>query len=565
MLDLIKEHARPLSMKNRIASKSSSMEESLLEKGREAFRKRAWGAAFSQLSEADRQTPLAPEYLSELSQAALLIGKDAEGVSLLARAHQAFMDCGAIQPAARCAFWLGFISLLNGEVAKGSGWLSRAGRLLADQPDCCEKGYLLVAEAYGLFRAGDAAGAQARFEQAGACGLRFKDRDLATLALQGHGRALIRQGEIARGLTLLDEAMIAVTADEVSALNAGGVYCSVLDACGEIFDLKRAREWTEALEQWCASQPDLVPYRGHCLVRRAELLQLHGDWPDALVEAQRASEWLSHPVPKPSLGSALYQVGEILRLRGRFAEAEEAYRGASERLSNLGPGCALLRLAQGQVEMANALIRRLQEEVHEPGPRARVLHACVEIALASRDISAAQSASKELEEIASRYDIPFLRAMSCHTSGAVLLALGQSRDALTALRRAWTIWGELCVPYEAARVRVLMGRACQELGDEQSALVEFTAAREMFLQLGAVNDLAFVDSRLPARKTTGPLSTRELEVLRLVASGMTNREIGQKLFISEKTVARHLSNIFTKLDLNSRTAATAYAYDHSLV
>jgi ATP/maltotriose-dependent transcriptional regulator MalT len=377
----------------------------------------------------------------------------------------------------------------------------------------------------------------------------------------------MRQGQIPRGLALLDEAMVAVTADEVSALNAGGVYCSVLDACGEIFDLRRAKEWTEALEQWCTSQPDLVPYRGHCLVRRAELLQLHGAWPDALQEAQRASEWLSRPVPKPSLGTAFYQVGELLRLQGRFAEAEEAYRSASEWQPSLGPGFARLRLAQGQIDTANALSRRLKEEVQEPVPRARVLQACVEIALASSDVASAQSASNELADIASRHDIPFLRAVSGHTSGDVLLALGQASDAQVALRQAWTIWSELGVPYEAARVRVLIGRAYLELGDKQSALIEFTAARHSFHQLGAVNDLAFVDSFLPrpAHQDTGPLSARELQVLRLVASGLTNREIGQKLFISEKTVARHLSNIFTKLDLNSRTAATAYAYDHSLL
>ena len=533
--------------------------------GRESFRKRAWGAAFSQLSAADGEAPLAPEYLAELAQAALLIGKQVEGTTFLSRAHQAFLDHGAIQPAARCAFWLGFTSLVNGEAAKAGGWLSRAGRLLEDQPDCCEKGFLLLAEGYRLFHNGDTTAAREKFELACACGLRFKDRDLATLALQGHGRALIREGQISRGLTLLDEAMVAVTADEVSPLNAGGVYCSVLDACGEIFDLRRAMEWTEALEQWCASQPDLVPYRGHCLVRRAELLQLHGAWPDALQEAQRASEWLSQPVPKPSLGAALYQVGEVLRLRGRFAEAEEAYRRAGEWQPSLGPGFAQLRLAQGQVEIANALIRRLHEEVHQPGPRAKVLHASVEIALASGDVASAESASKELEEIASRCDIPFLRAVSCHTLGAVLVGRGQAREALVALRRAWTMWNELGVPYEAARVRVLIGRACQELSDQQSALVELETARKTFEQLGAINDLALLDSFLPPRQANGLLSARELQVLRLVASGMTNRGIGKKLFISEKTVARHVSNIFTKLDLSSRSAATAYAYDHSLV
>ena len=554
-------------MNSRAAAKSSSTRAQALEQGRESFRNQVWGAAFSQLLAADREAPLEAGDLVLVAQAALLTGREAEGTDLLSRAHQAFSSRGQAQPAARCAFWLGFTLLLRGEFAQAGGWLSRANRMLDGRPDCVENGYLLLPTGYRLVHSGDAVTAQAIFAQAAAFGERFDDKDLVTLGLQGQGRALIRQGEIARGVALLDEAMIAVTAGECSPLNAGGVYCSVLEACGEIFDLQRAQEWTTALEKWCASQPDLVPYRGHCLVRRAELLQLHGAWEDALEWARRAAEWLSSPTPKQGVGSAFYQVGEIQRLRGKFADSEEAYRQASQWSRSTGPGLAQLQLAQGRVEAAYAAIRRMAEEVHEPAPRTRVLEAYVEIALAAKDVAAARNAAEELAKIAARLDVPFLRALSLRNSGAVLLAEGNPREALAELRQSCNLWCELEVPYEAARVRLLMALANRTLGDEEDALQELTAARQTFQRLGARVDLLRVEVLLSecSGKAAGPLTERELQVLKLVAAGMSNRGIAGKLKISEKTVARHMSNIFTKLDLSSRTGAAAYAYEHNLV
>lgn len=544
-----------------------STQEHTLEQGRESFRNKAWGDAYFQLLAADKQSPLEPEHLLELAQAALLIGKEAEGTDLLARTHQAFLSRGDKQPAARTAFWLGFRSLLNGETAKAGGWLGRARRLLDECPDCVENGYLLLSTGYSSFHAGELSAALSAFGQATEIGQRFADTDLVTLGLQGQGRSLIRRGEIAKGLALLDEAMIAVTADEVSALNAGGVYCSVIDACGEIFDLRRAQEWTQALERWCASQPDLVPYRGHCLVRRAELLQLRGQWAEALLQAQAAREFLSRPAPKPSGATADYQVGEIHRLRGNFAEAEAAYHQASQWRSCPGPGLALLRLAQGQIDAANAAIRRLAAEDRDTGVRATILDAYVEIALVANDVTSARAASNELAEIAAQHEIPFLRALSYRAKGAVLLAEGDVTQALADLRESWNLWCDLHAPYEAARVRTLIALACKKLGDEENARLEFSGARQTFEELGATVDLSKLDVLLrgsPAN-VVSPLTERELQVLKLIASGLTNRAIAEKLYISEKTVARHVSNIFTKLNLYSRTAAAAYAYDHNLV
>lgn len=554
-------------MNQRSALRNSTNRAQALDQGRESLRKQAWASAFSQLSAVDREQPLEPLDLVDLAQAANLIGKESEGAEILARAHQGFLSRGEIQPAARCAFWLGFMALINGEQAQAGGWLSRAGRLLEGQPDCVEKGYLFLPTGFRSVHEGDGATAYQAFIQAGEIGERFGDIDLVTLARQGQGRALIRQGETARGVSLLDEAMIAVTAGEVSPLTAGGVYCSVIDACSEIFDLRRAQEWTSALEQWCSSQPDLVPYRGQCLIHRAEILQVHGAWTDAFDQARQACEQLSQPPPRPSAGAAFYRLGELHRLRGEFVEAEDQYRQAGRWQRAPQTGLALLRFAQGQLEAANAAIRRVAEEVTEPGSRARVLDVYVEIVLAARDLPAARNAANELAQIAERSGAPFLRALSSRATGAVLLAEGDARGALPELRQSWTRWCELRASYEAARTRVLIALTCRQLGDDDAANLELAAALEVFQQLGAAPDLARVEALRQRKsfKTATSLTDREIQVLKLVASGRTNRAIAVKLGISEKTVARHLSNIFNKLDLSSRAAATAYAYQHKLV
>ncbi len=547
--------------------KNSITKARALERGRELLRKQAWSNAFTQLTAADRETPLESMDLVALGQAAYLIGRETEGAEFLARAHQGFLGRGETQPAARCAFWLGFTLLISGERAQASGWLSRADRLLEDCPDCAEKGYLHLPVGYSSVHGGDAVTAYKAFAQAAKIGERFGDTDLVTLARQGQGRALIRQGEIARGVSLLDEAMVAVMAGEVSPLTAGGVYCSVIDACSEIFDMRRAQEWTSALDRWCASQPDIVSYRGQCLVHRAEILQLHGAWPEAIEEVQQACERFSHPTPKPAAGAAFYRLAELHRLRGEFAEAEEAYRQASRWLQTPQPGLARLRFAQGQLDAAKAAICRVVEEVQEPRNRARVLDAYVEILLATKDIIPARTAADELAEIAHCYNAPLLHATAAYADGAVLLAEGDNKGALVALRKSYILWCELEAPYEAARVRTLIAIACRELGDSEAADHELEAAYEVFQHMKARPDLARVQTLLRKAESVSstPLTEREIQVLKLVASGKTNRAIANKLNISEKTVARHLSNIFNKLDLSSRAAATAYAYQQELV
>lgn len=539
-----------------------------LGRGRESYAKRAWTEAYESLSRADRAAPLGAKDLELLATSAYMLGRDDEYLSALERAHHAYLDAGEALRAVRCAFWVGVNLAFRGEMGRASGWLGRAQRLLERQErDCVEQGYLLLPLMFEHEATGDYEAAAATAAEAAGIGERFGDRDLFALAVQSQGILLVKQGRVEEGLRLLDEAMVAVTTRELSPIVSGLVYCGVIMGCQEAYELRRAREWTAALTRWCEQQPDMVAFTGRCLVHRAEIMEVHGAWQDALEEARRARQRCEQVKSKAAAAQAFYLQGEVHRLRGEFAAAEEAYREASRCGCEPQPGLALLRLAQGNGDAAAAAIRRVLGETTEPLKRARVLPAYVEIMLAVGDVEEARGACRELQEISARYESVMLGAMSAHARGAVDLSEGDARAALLALRHAWQVWQELEAPYEAARVRVLIGRACRELGDKDAAEMELDAARCIFQQLGAAPELSRVEKicRTAAPKAAGGLTAREVQVLQLVAAGKTNQAIAAELFISEKTVARHVSNIFAKLGLPTRAAATAYAYQHGLV
>jgi ATP/maltotriose-dependent transcriptional regulator MalT len=535
--------------------------------GHDAFERQAWADAYARFSVADRNAALAPSDRERLATAAYLLGRDAESSDAWARAHHDHLSLGDRRRAVRCAFWLAHGLLNRGELARGGGWVARARRLLEDlPPDCAERGYLQLPAAFQCVDERDYARAQDLFGQAAETGQRLAEPDLVALARHGKGRCLIRMGRCEEGLGLLDEAMVAVEAGELSPIVVGDVYCSVIAGCLEAFDLRRAREWTTQMNRWCESQADLVAYSGQCLVRRAQILELHGAWSEAGHAAQQACERCLQGPDQAASGAAWYQRGELHRLRGEFAEAEEAYRQASRRGRVPHPGFALLRLAQGQAAAAATAIRQAVDEAREGPTRARLLPAHVEIMLAVGDLTAARIASDELAALSSEQDAPLLRAAADEARGAVLLSEGDPQAALLALRQAWVSWQEIEAPYPAARVRVLISGAHRRLGDRDAAEMELDAARWVFLELGATVDLDRVEAlSRGAAGEAGGLSRRERQVLRLIATGKTNRAIAEELFISERTVERHVSNIFVKLDLPSRAAATAYAYQHQLV
>jgi DNA-binding NarL/FixJ family response regulator len=537
--------------------------------GRDAYARRAWEDAHASLRRADRDSPLEADDLSLLATAAYMLGRDDDYLDALERAHRVQLEAGRLPPAVRCAFWIGLNRLLRGETSRATGWFARAQRLLdREEGDRVEGGYLLIPALLEAVAAGDWEAACATAAAAAEVAERFGDADLLALAGHEQGHALVRRGRVEDGLRLLDEAMVAATAGELSPIVTGLVYCSVIAYCRDLYELRRAREWTDALTQWCEQQPDMVAHSGVCLVHRAEILELQGDWGDALEEARRASERCARgTVNRAAEGQAIYLQGDVRRLRGELGAAEEAYREASRYGSEPQPGLALLRLAQGNHEAAAAAMRRALGETSDPLRRARLLSAQVEILVAAGDDRRARGACRELGEISARHRGAVLEAMAAGAEGAVTLAGGDAGAALATLRHARQLWQELAAPYEEARVRVLAGLACRELGDEDAAALELEAARGVFARLGAAPDLARVDSLSapPAPADAHGLTPRELEVLRFVAAGETNRAIAARLVLSERTVDRHVSNILMKLGVPSRAAATAYAYEHELV
>jgi DNA-binding CsgD family transcriptional regulator len=534
-----------------------------LARARDAYAGRSWLAAFEAFSRADAENSLDAPDLQLLATCAYMLGREEEWVAAHERAHRAYLDAGEIEQAARAAFWIGLSFALKGEIGPASGWFGRAQRLLDGRhADSVERGFLLIPQAIGMLDAGEFAASESAAAEALVLADRFGSRDLFAIAVLTQGQALAFGGRVSEGLALLDEAMVAVTTEDLSPVVAGIVYCGVILSCQEVFEVRRAREWTTALDRWCRQQPDLVAFTGRCLVHRAEVLQMGGSWSEALEEARRACRRFAE-TQSPVAGVALYREAELHRLRGEFDEAEEDYRAASAAGWEPQPGLAQLRLAQGQGQAALVAIRRADAELREPLKRATLLPAHVEIALAAGEIEAARSACHELSKVATGYASSMLSAMAAYARGAIALADDDPKAALGDLREAQRLWRELDAPYEVARTRALLAAVCSRLGDDESAALEREAARETFRRLGAAPDLARLPQ--PADHETYGLSRRELEVLRLVARGQSNREIAAGLVLSEHTVARHLQNIYGKLRLPSRAAATAFAFEHDLV
>jgi DNA-binding CsgD family transcriptional regulator len=533
------------------------------DKAHTAYVEHRWNDAVSAFAAADALEKLSAADLESWSTAAFLVGREDDGIDTLTKAHEEFLAAADTAGAARCAGWLGLHLMDAGDRARSAGWFARAQRLAQQvtEPGPVE-GLVLVPAALGALYQGDAVTAEQLFDRVAEIGQRFSDSDLMALAGLGQGQAKIMLGQSNEGLRLLDEAMVAVTTGEVSPIPSGIVYCAVIGYCHLAFDLRRAQEWTSALDHWCAAQTDMIAFSGQCYAHRAELFRLHGAWPEALAAA-RVAEDRHRRGDRDAGWGAYYQRGEVQRLRGEFERADESFSIASESGYDPQPGLALLRLAQGKTGLAKTIIRRSLTEA-DPATRRHLLPAAVEIDVACDDVAAARRNVDELIAMNEGSPMPMLNAVCGYAEGAVLLGEGNPEAASARLRLARRVWHELDAPYEVARCRVLIARTHQAEGDADAAATELDAARAVFLELGARPALAELE-RMTQRQPTSPLTARETEVLRLVSAGHANRVIARELFLSEKTVARHISNIFVKLGLSSRAAATAYAYEHGLV
>lgn len=550
-----------------------------LEGARKASADRRWLDAYEALSQIDARSALSAADLELLATAAFLCGHPEECRQARLRAYQIHVNTGDFRRAARCAATIGFDQIGIGEIAQAVGclpasmsscsaWAAQGSALLEHEGDCAERGFLLVPVAFEqLVMERNHAGAASTAAQAAEIGRRFDDLDLLAFALSIQGRSILRSGRVLEGMAVLDESVTVVETGDVSALFGGIVLSAAIDASEEAFDLGRFDDWTRALTKWCEAQEGMVAFRCRSLAHRARLSQLHGRWGDALERAKQACEGPIADADPPAAAAALYRQGEVLRLRGELTAAKAAYDQASELGFEPQPGLALLRLAEGDTEAAAASIRRVLAESRDRWQRARMLPAAVEILLGSGDVPGAVTAATELVEIAADHGSATLDATAKQARGAVLLAEGDALAALSSLRQSCRVWRHFALAYEEGRGRILIARCCRMLGDEDTAALEISVARRIFTRLGAKPDLAHSGStfgKVAAASTHG-LTSRELEVLRLLATGLTNRMIADELVVAVRTVDTHVSSILTKLGVPSRSAATSFAYRHHLV
>jgi len=529
----------------------------LLEAAREAYRSRAWRDAATYFARADRAAPLTIDDLERWATACGLSGDDASMVAQNERLYRALQGHDD-QRAAQAAFWAGNRLLSMGATARGNGWLMRARRLVEPLThDTVVAGYLQLPGVAEKLRARAFDDAFALAQSAAARGEQHHDLDLVSIARQLQARIHVGQGRIREGLSLLDEVMLAATNGELSPAVTGVVYCGAIATSRAVYALERAREWTRALSDWCQTQPQLAPFRGACAVFRAELLELGGAWDEAIAELTATSEYQLR-AERGSVAEARYREGEIHRLRGDYGRAEAAFRAATELGIDPQPGYALLRAAQGHPEAGLVSLRRALAALTEPLARLRLLPALANLALETGRHEEAETACTELRAVSKLCESSVLDAIGDELEANLALAAGSAAAALPKLRAALQTWTQLEAPYYAAKTREAIARAFRALGDDDGVALEQAAAQAALARLGIV-------ASSPAAKNPRGLSERELEVLRLVARGLTNKEIASALGVSVKTVDRHLSNLFVKLEVSSRAAATAFAFEHGLM
>jgi ATP/maltotriose-dependent transcriptional regulator MalT len=529
---------------------------------REALARQDWRAAYDAATAATAPSAEVEAARADmLAEAAWWLGRLDECVTARELAYRTYDELGEHRRAGQCAVWLYEHHMFRARPSIAGAWLRRARRSLEGDPECAEHGSLLLREAETAHGRGDLGAALALATEVVALGRRVRSVDLEAEALQTKGRVLIDQGSVSDGMAHLDEAMLFAIEGRLSPYSTGKVYCSLISACEELGDLDRAAEWTEATMQWAQQHPFAI-FPGICRVHRAVVLKRRGSLADAEREAALACDELlqSH---LGNSAAAYAEVGDIRRRLGELDRAEEAFAKAEELCGQPCGALALLRLAQGRIDAALSIITGCLRGAGSPLARASLLPMFVHIAIASGDVDGARDAVTELDEIATAFGTALLGATALSSRGRLELAQ-RAESAAETLQQAIDRWQELDVPYEVATARTLLGQALRQRGDEAAAVDSFTAAAKLFDHIGARLDADSVLHGTPPALPAG-LTEREVEVLRLIAAGMTNNEIATSLFLSAKTVSRHLSNIFTKIGVTSRAAATAYAFEPALV
>ncbi|MBS1905480.1 MAG: response regulator transcription factor [Actinobacteria bacterium] len=523
-----------------------------------------WTGRFEQLIA--REAQLGADELDELGQAAWFTGRDEVSHRAWERAHLRHLDDGNLAAAVRCVFWLGFTLREHGEEVLARTWMGRLLELCArPEADARTEAYRELCGAAARYGQGDVEGSVPQYRRATELAAATDDGDLDALATMGLGRALVDLGRLEEGFACLDQVMLMIGSGRVSDRAAGPAFCSVVAGLLARGDLERARVWTRDLGDWCDTQRGLEPFRGECTLHRATVMQLGGEWGAA---AKAAEQVCRTETRAETLGNAWYRAAELHRVAGRAAAARDAYREAAAIGREVQPGLALLHRDAGELETAWSGLSRARASALGPADRVDVLAAAVTVALDRGRIAEARAATEELAACAAAFDSLCLHAQSAQARGEVALREGRPADALPLLRAAWLDWRRLDAPHQAALVRIAIGSAARAAGDEEGAQLEFDAARAVLEGLGAVPDLARLErlATTTHREAADPgLSRREREVLELVAQGWSNHRIAEHLFLSDRTVARHVGSILSKLDVPSRSAATAYAYTHGLV
>jgi class 3 adenylate cyclase len=469
-----------------------------LEAGREAHRRHAWTEAFELLTEADRRDGLRGADLEALAETAFFVARPDFEIELKERAFKAHLAEGDKIRASYVALDLAYMNGYRGRLSIAAAWTRRAERLLEGEPETYAHGYLALDRSHDARLAGDVDAAIAQAETAVEIATRTGHGDLLAEAMTALGSLKIATGSAADGLALLEEASIAAVNGELSPFTTGVTCCTMIAACRDLTDYRRASEWTEAVETWCKRQ-SVSGFPGVCRVHRAEVVALSGAWERAEQELRRATDELTAYNAIPPLADGYYAIGEIRRLKGDLAGAEEALREAHALGRTPQPALALIRLAEGRVKAAAVAIdSAVRDETWDQWARVRLLPAQVEIAIAAGDTAKARTAADELARIVGSYRSPALEAGRSQTWGRVHLAEGDPAAAAHELRTAIRSWREVAAPYEVARSRVLLSRALRAVDDEDEADLELRAARDEFERLGAQTDLAAMDREIRA-------------------------------------------------------------------